>query len=82
LSSTLRRRGIAIETAASLALLGAALLLSGTVAALSGSLIYALVIAWALFGIAVANRGAGGNATVGRVAALLMPVVPLLAAAA
>lgn len=82
LSSTLRRLGIAIGTGVSLALLGAALLLSGTVAALSGSLIYALVVAWALFGIAVANRGTGGNPTVGRVAALLMPAVPVLALAA
>jgi hypothetical protein len=82
LSSALRRRGLVVGTGASLALIAGALLLSGAVAALSGSLIYALVTAWALFGIAVANRGADGNATVGRIAALLMPAAPLLAVAA
>jgi hypothetical protein len=78
LSSTLRLYGIMIGRTESIGLICAAVVLGSLVAMLTGSIVYALVIAWALFGIVVANRSAGGDRPVAIVAAALLPVVPLV----
>ncbi|UUL84052.1 hypothetical protein [Sphingomonas qomolangmaensis] len=79
LSSTLRFSGVAIGTGRSVALIAAAALLGSVIAAKTGALIYGGAIAWALFGIVVANRGRVPNSRVAIAAGLLAPAVPLAA---
>lgn len=81
LSSTLKLSGVAIGTARSIVLIVAAALLGAVVAATTGALIYGAVIAWALFGIVVANRVRSPNRAVAIVAGLLIPAAPLAALA-
>lgn len=79
LSSTLKLGGLRMGTAPSVALIVLAALLGSAVAATTGALIYAAGIAWALFGIAVANRVRIPNRAVALVAGLLIPAAPIAA---
>jgi len=79
LSSTLKMSGVNVGTGVSLSLLTMAVLLGGIVSFVTGMIAYGMVIAWALFGIVMANRDNGGNAAVGRAALVAIPVAPLLA---
>jgi hypothetical protein len=54
-ASTLQRSGVTVGTALSTVMLSLAGLLGGAVAAATGGWIYAAAVAWALFGIVVAN---------------------------
>lgn len=79
LSSTLEMSGIRIGTKSSLLLLALAVLLGGVVSFMTGMIAYAMVVAWALFGIVMANRKSDGNTVVGHAALLTIPIAPLLA---
>lgn len=79
LSSTLRMSGIHIGTKWSLSLLALAVLLGGIVAFITGMIAYGMVIAWALFGIVMANREHDGDAAVARAALIALPIAPVLA---
>lgn len=75
LGSTLKLSGMRAGTGPSLVLLAAAAMLGAFVGASTGSLIYSGAIAWALFGIVVANRIRAPNRTVAIAAGALMPAV-------
>ncbi len=79
LSSTLKMSGADAGTGLSLSLLTMAVLLGGIVSFMTGMIAYGIVIAWALFGIVMANRENEGNAAVARAALVAIPVAPLLA---
>lgn len=79
LSSTLKMTGIHIGTKSSFSLLALAVLLGGMVSFMTGMIAYSMVIAWALFGIVMANRESDGNTGVARAALLTIPIAPLLA---
>lgn len=74
-SSTLKLSGVRVGTPLSVAMIVAAAVLGCVVALATGALIYAAVIAWALFGIVVANRMREPNRTVAIVAGALIPIV-------
>jgi hypothetical protein len=61
-------------------ILACAILFCGVLAFASGSMFYALPVAWALGGIALASRGKPARRAVGLLAALSAPVVILIAA--
>jgi hypothetical protein len=75
IGSTLKWAGVAVGRGLRLALLLSAGALGASVAALTGALVYAAAVAWALFGIVVANRVRDHDALIAAVAALLVPVV-------
>lgn len=75
LGSTLKLSGVRVGTGLSLALLAAAAALGAFVGASTGGLVYAGAIAWALFGIVVANRSRAPNRSVATAAGALMPAV-------
>lgn len=74
-SSTLRLKGVEQGTAFSIGLIVAAALLGGAVSFASGAVIYSAAIAWALFGIVVANGVRQPNRTVALCAGVSIPFV-------
>jgi hypothetical protein len=75
LGSTLKLRGVHVGRTLCLALLLLAGALGAGVAFATGSLVYAAAVAWALFGIIVANRVRDHDDVIALVAGLLIPVV-------
>lgn len=74
-ASALQNAGYKIGTVPSLVMITAAGALATVVAAMTGGLIYALAVAWALFGIVIANTVRDRNPPVAVLAALVTPVV-------
>lgn len=75
LGSTLKLSGVRVGRGLSLVLLLCAGALGAGVAFSTGALVYAAAIAWALFGIVVANRVRDHDTVIAVSAALLIPVV-------
>lgn len=73
--STLKWSGVQVGRGLNLALLLAAATLGVGVAYWTGALVYAAAVAWALFGIIVANRVRDHDRLIAGTAALLIPVV-------
>lgn len=75
IGSTLKWSGVQVGRSLNLALLLAAATLGVSVAYWTGSLVYAAAVAWALFGIVVANRVRDHDTLIAGTAALLIPIV-------
>lgn len=75
LGSALKLSGVRVDRRLSLLLLFGAAGLGSWVALASGAVIYATAVAWAFFGIVVANRVRDHDAMIATVAGLLIPVV-------
>jgi hypothetical protein len=75
LGSTLKLSGVRVSRELCLVLLLFAGVLGAGVALSTGALVYAAAVAWALFGIVIANRARDHDTVIAVTAAVLIPVV-------